>query len=286
MSLKSVLLKAMIHCPVPIWRAGVSVAAFVLSLKPTKPIKRWIYNATVATGNRPSRKQVAAAIRSWGRNLLESMQLGRWSSEKINNTVIISDTDIQRVGEAIDTTGALVALPHLGSWDLAGAWACLNGYPVSTVAEELEASEFQVFLDVRKRLGFRVYGHRDKKVVVKLLDDAKEKRLVCLVADRDMSRRGIETVWPTPAGDQKVKFPPGPALIAQKAGVPLFPGYCIYDGTAKMHLLIGEAIHVGQDPEDLQLATDELARVFSEVVSKHVVDWHMFQRFFEDPSAA
>ena len=34
-------------------------------------------------------------------------------------------------------SGAIVALPHMGNWDLAGAWACLTGMPVTTVAERL-----------------------------------------------------------------------------------------------------------------------------------------------------
>ena len=36
---------------------------------------------------------------------------------------------------AYASTGAVIALPHSGNWDLAGAYAELTGMPVTTVAE-------------------------------------------------------------------------------------------------------------------------------------------------------
>ena len=47
--------------------------------------------------------------------------------------------------------GAVVALPHSGNWDLAGAWACLTGMPVTTVAEQLSEAEYAAFMAFRER---------------------------------------------------------------------------------------------------------------------------------------
>ena len=53
--------------------------------------------------------------------------------------------------------GAVVALPHTGNWDHAGAWAVLEGMPMATVAERLEPeSLFERFVDFRTSLGMEV----------------------------------------------------------------------------------------------------------------------------------
>ena len=52
---------------------------------------------------------------------------------------------------------AIVALPHMANWDLAGAWACLTGMPVTTVAERLRPeSLYNRFVDYRRQLGMDV----------------------------------------------------------------------------------------------------------------------------------
>ena len=53
--------------------------------------------------------------------------------------------------------GAIIALPHMANWDLAGAWACLTGMPVSTVAERLRPEAlFDRFVAYREALGMEV----------------------------------------------------------------------------------------------------------------------------------
>ena len=62
-------------------------------------------------------------------------------------------------------TGAVVALPHSGNWDLAGAWACLTGMPVATVAEQLSEAEYAAFMTFREGLGMTVLSHRDPAAI-------------------------------------------------------------------------------------------------------------------------
>ena len=84
--------------------------------------------------------------------------------------------------------GAVVALPHSGNWDLAGAWACLTGMPVTTVAEQLADAEYAAFVAFREGLGMEVLSHRDPGALAALVDAIHRRRVVCLLADRDLSR--------------------------------------------------------------------------------------------------
>lgn len=294
---KAKLLKTAVYCPPVVWRGALRFAALWFSFKPNRGVKNWITNATVATGATPNKKMVRAALRSWGRNLFESIQLGRWSRAKILDTVIADEAQVAKLKQALATSGAIVLLPHCGNWDIAGAWACASGMPVSTVAEQLAAEEFKLFLDVRTKLGFKVYSHKQTRSIVDLISDAKAGRLVCLVADRKMSAKGVDTLWHCPGGDQQIMLAAGGAVIAQRIEAPIFPTYTYYQG-AKMRIVIGEPFWVASHAKDSSLqnppgawpgyqvaesveeAMQKVADFFTEVARDHVVDWHLFQRFF------
>ena len=77
----------------------------------------------------------------------------------------------------------MVALPHSGNWDLAGAWACRTGFPVTTVAERLGDAEFAAFTEFRTRLGMEVLAHGDPGPSTDLIAAVGRRRVVCLLAD-------------------------------------------------------------------------------------------------------
>src|SRR3989449_10466408 len=52
--------------------------------------------------------------------------------------------------------GAIMAVPHMGSWDMAGACAGALRYPISTVAERLPRSPNDEGIRTRKRFGVNV----------------------------------------------------------------------------------------------------------------------------------
>ena len=53
--------------------------------------------------------------------------------------------------------GAVVALPHAGNWDAAGAWVAATGWPITTVAERLKPEGvYERFLAFREGLGMEI----------------------------------------------------------------------------------------------------------------------------------
>jgi lauroyl/myristoyl acyltransferase len=79
---------------------------------------------------------VRGAMRSYGRYWLEFFRLPVLGPQRILGRM-------QFVGEELLVEalargrGAVLALPHSGNWDHAGAWLVLRGYPFTTVAERL-----------------------------------------------------------------------------------------------------------------------------------------------------
>ncbi|MCW2779174.1 MAG: lipid biosynthesis acyltransferase, partial [Frankiales bacterium] len=83
--------------------------------------------------------------------------------------------------------GVVLALPHSGNWDHAGAWCGATGAPFTTVAERLEpASLFDRFVAFRESLGMEVLpltgGARPTTEV--LAERLEAGGMLCLLADR------------------------------------------------------------------------------------------------------
>ncbi len=266
--------------PPALWRPALWLGGHAAALRPPRPLRQWQLNAATVTGTAPGHMLTARAATSWGRNLFESVQLGRWSADQVERTVVVDPAGRQRLFGAHRDGGVVVALPHTGSWDLAGAWACRNGLPVSTVAEELDAEEFGFFVAVREALGMKVYGHRDPTVVGRLERDLREGRVVCLLSDRNFGRRGTPVQWPVAEGSTTVRMPGGAAHLAVSTGATLLGIACRYEGR-RMRLVVSEPIRPPADGADPLVAMNQqLADFFGEQVRDGVEDWHMLQRFF------
>lgn len=219
-----------------------------------------------------------SALLSYMRYWCDTFRIQNWNRERILNSVTVSNSNllIDRIKQG---DGVVVALPHSGNWDLAGAYFCALGIPLVTVAERLKPEAlFQRFLEHRTRMGFEVLA-LDTRSFATLLQRAREKRLIALVADRDMSKSGIEVnFFGAPA-----RMPAGPSLLAVKTGIPLIVAHVSYTP---------HGIHIdfhdvpiplsGSDDERIRSAVQESARLFEIGIREHPEDWHMLQRIWID----
>lgn len=270
-------LKLAAWVPEFIWNPLGRALAWWLARRLPKPVRQWQLNAEVVTGKPPTTAQTRQAIWFWFRNTIGSLQLGRWSPSIINQMVIVND--MERLHDLLTQRGLVLVLAHMGSWDLAGAYACLNGLPVTSVAENLPAGQFEYFSAIRAKLGFRIFNQKDDGLVAKLIDEIHRGRVVCLVADRDFSRRGVPVTWTTASQEIKLTMPPGPAVIAHRTGAALVPVACRFDGT-KMRILVGPTVDPSCDADPVAAMTQGVADFFAEQIMAFPTDWHMLQRFF------
>ena len=123
--------------------------------------------------------------------------------------------------------GVVLALPHSGNWDHAGAWLVQVGFPFTTVAERLRpAALFDRFVATREKVGMEVLpltgGGRD--TFATLLSRLRAGGLLCLVADRDISDSGVEVSF----FGELATMPAGPASLALATGAALMPAYLWY----------------------------------------------------------
>ncbi len=221
------------------------------------------------------------ALRSYMRYYLEAFRLQVIPADRL----ISGMHDTGHIQTAFEYTaagrGVVFALPHMGNYDLAGAWIIARGAgSFTTVAERLEPeSVYDRFVGFRESLGMEVLpatgGNSRFGILAQRLRAGK---IVCLVCDRDVTGGGIEVEF----FGEKARMMGGAAALAVQTGAALMPAILWFEGE-DWGLHIHEEIPVpasGDRKQKTAAMMQEVARVFETGIRAHPQDWHMLQKVF------
>jgi lauroyl/myristoyl acyltransferase len=218
-------------------------------------------------------------MRSYLRYWFDTFRLNKWSKSRIIETTFVVRENLLR--DPIETKeGCIIALPHAGNWDHAAAYFCSTGIPLTAVVEKLKPEAiFKKFLAYRQSIGIEAISHKEKTIPI-LMERLNQGKLIALVADRDMSRNGIEVNFLGGIA----KMPAGPAILAIKTGSPLVTAYIRYLDKG-IEITFDETIKLpvaGGEDEKIRIVTQSMADNFAKRIKDSPVDWHMLQRIWVD----
>ncbi|WP_454083945.1 phosphatidylinositol mannoside acyltransferase [Georgenia sp. Marseille-Q6866] len=272
--------------------AGAAELAALTGVAGVGQLRANIARAVPDASPRQLRRLTRRGMRSYMRYYEESLRLPTVSEAQLGQRVrAVNDGWIR--AERAAGRPVVVALGHLGNWDLAGAWATRFLAPVVTVAEHLEPEElFQSFLDFRRGLGMTIIPlEKDGSTFRELLRETRAGvPLVPLLADRDLSRTNVDVALL----GERARVAPGPATLAVATGSALaFVGihYERLRGPRRQAagsrwgivITFGDPISppAGASREETitaltQAWVDELGAA----VQAHPEDWHMLQPLF------
>ncbi len=245
-------------------------------------------NQARVLGAEPTDARVAHATREafelYARFWFDAFRIRTMPVPEFNERVVmIGAENIDRALEA--GKGCVCALPHMGNWDAAGHWFGANGYRIAAVAEELRPPRlYDLFLRHREELGMRIVGlTKEGHVGQQLKQLLSENWMVALVADRDLTGRGIEVEM---FGATR-RVPAGPALLSLSSGAPLVvcPVYTRDDG---WEVRIEEPLEIertGVMREDVAALSRLMAERFERAIAAKPTDWHMFQPAWEEAAS-
>lgn len=218
------------------------------------------------------------AMRSYMRYWCDTFRFPDWSQQRISQTVTVENEHLLMDAIAAKT-GVIVSLPHAGNWDHAGAYFCGKGVNLVTVAEHLKPEKlFQKFLAFRQNMGMEVLP-LDGRVLGTLAQRLRQGALVALVADRDLSRSGIDVkFFGGPA-----RMPAGPALLALKTDAPLITAFVSYTETG-INIVFKNVVIPSAGTQEQQVAeiVQMTAQLFEDGIKEKPEDWHMLQRIWID----
>jgi KDO2-lipid IV(A) lauroyltransferase len=216
------------------------------------------------------------SMRNYLRYWCDTFRLETWTQERIDATFPVEGEDNLKNGMA-SGRGVVLALPHMGNWDHAGAWAANQYNGFTTVVERLKPERlFERFLAYRESIGMEVLPLTGGSgTFVALARRLKAGGLVCLVTERDLTDRGI----PVQFFGETTKLPAGPAALAVATGAVLMPVTLHYEPTFQQAVVHPEipVPQAGSRDEKIAAMCQALADVFARGIAEHPADWHMLQ---------
>ncbi|CAO5244898.1 phosphatidylinositol mannoside acyltransferase [Frankia sp. AgKG'84/4] len=262
--------------PEPLAAAAFRLGADLAWRRDGRGVRRLRANLSrVAPAGADLDRLTRAAMRSYARYWLEVFRLADIDIERIVRRMRVADEHLLRASHARGA-GTVLALPHMGNWEQAGAWLAASGIPFTTVAERLRPeSLFERFVAFRTALGMEVIpltGGESPPFDL-LAQRLRAGGALCLLADRDLSRSGV----PVEFFGATATMPAGPAALALATGATLLPVTLWFDRDGW-----SARIHPAVAPTDVPTMTQGLADAFAAGITAHPADWHMLQRVWRD----
>ena len=172
-----------------------------------------------------------AAFRNYGKMLADFLLIGSLAAEEMPGRLSVDGQE--HADRAMHTgEGGILALPHMGSWDFAGALGPVLGYRLSAVAETFPGSLDEAVVEARSLLGLDIIplGRAAVRAINQRLDRGQLVALLC-----DLPPPGGVGVEVSFFGRRAV-VASGPAAIAIKRQVPLLPVFSRRDAPGHYHV--------------------------------------------------
>ena len=214
------------------------------------------------------------AFQNYGRMLMDFLLLGSLTPEELLRRMTIDGRG--HLDAAIEGgRGAIMAVPHMGSWDMAGAYAGAMGYPVSAVTERFPGSLNEAVVHTRRRFGLNVImlGRSAVRAITEALN---ANHIVGLMCDLEQGP-GVDVRF----FGRRAVVPGGPAAIALKTGAPLMPAYqyAVLPGHHHVHVDAPLAIGKGETKETLM---QRVVSRLEDFIKERPEQWYAFRPMFKD----
>ncbi|HEX6682801.1 MAG TPA: phosphatidylinositol mannoside acyltransferase [Candidatus Limnocylindrales bacterium] len=272
------LIRAM---PEPLARALFRAGADRAVSRNGPGVQRLARNLSLVLGETAPESLVRDGMRSYARYWCEAFRLPSKSRAQLLEAFRLEGLK-HLVSAHEQGTGAVIALPHAGNWDAAGAMVTATGLPLTTVAERLKPEAlYRSFLAFRETLGMKIIPHAGGAPPMdELMRAIKAAHIVPLLADRDLSRRGIEVDF---LGG-RTKMPAGPALLALRTGAPLFVVNMWYEPEMPCGRVVGPLPLPDRDSGNLDARVKQLTQRVADELARGIAanpqDWHMLQKLW------
>ena len=136
--------------PRPVGAALFAAGAEIAVRRNTRGVARLRENLRRVVGDADLKALVRRGMHSYLRYYLEAFRLPSMSRRQILAGFQLGGHEML-ADDVATGRGAIVALPHGGNWDIAGAWVAAQGWPIVAIAERLRPEGlYRRFLQFRQ----------------------------------------------------------------------------------------------------------------------------------------
>ena len=227
------------------------------------------------TDTKSIRRSARGVFTAYGRYWAETLWFRPRRFDRVRRRVTLVGLEHVRAAQGEDRP-IIVALPHIGNWEMAGTLAGDTGVRITAVAEALENRRLAGwFTDLRAKLSIQVVLAEGPSTMRALLAALREGRLVALVADRNIGGKGIDVEF----FGEVTSLPAGPAVLALRTGAVLLPGASYFKPRAGHQMVVCPPVSVPPKgvPRRAEVMTQELAHRFEDLVKAAPDQWHLVQ---------
>lgn len=223
------------------------------------------------------------------RNLVFSgvdiMRLPQLKEAWVRRAIDCAGAEILRA--QLETSGRLVlAVPHMGSWELAGLSLCFFGLRLSLIMRQQKNPLTDGYLNrLRTSRGFDCIERDSKSLLRVALRHIKEGKVLTILPD--VRSRDLDLQVNFLGGTAAVTR--GMALFAKMADAPILPGCVLREGWTRHRWQTFPPVYPDPTVErdaDLQRMTQQVFDVFDRAVREHPDQYFWFnKRWILDPLA-
>lgn len=243
-------------------------------------------NYAAALGRQESDPVVARVARrafeNYCRTLADFLLIGSLRPDEVRDRLTVEGDEHAQAAIA-GGRGAILALPHMGSWDFAGTLASIWGYRIVAVAETFPGSLNDAVVETRSLHGLQIIplGRSTVRAINEALDG---NGLVALMCDLPHGP-GVDVSF----FGRRAVVPAGPAAIACRRRVPLLPTYCRRAGADSYVVHLDPAI----EPPERERCAGKLAAAelmqkvverFEVFIRQHPEQWYAFRPILGEPA--
>jgi len=180
--------------------------------------------------------------------------------------------------------GVLFVTPHLGNWELGGAFLVQHGYKLLVLTQpEPDQRLTELRQSSRARWGVEtlVVGE-DAFAFIEIIKRLQEGATVALLVDRPPAPTAVTVDLfgrPFPASIAA-------AELARASGCAIVPGYIVHQHDAYLARILPEITYdrmaIGNRKARIQL-TQEILRAFEPAIRQHLTQWYHFIPIWPEP---
>jgi lauroyl/myristoyl acyltransferase len=262
--------------------AGVVGAAGYALARPARRAIDENLDLALPSVPRSVRRRVAlAAFRHDARNWVDTLRIPTLDPAKIPEMLDISGWDeleaAYRAGR-----GVVLAMIHLGNFDLVGQFLAIRHLPLSVPVERMQPERLYDYL-VALRAANGIHLFPVEHASRQLLQALRRGEIVGIAADRQFAGRQTEVEL----FGRKCTLPRGAAALARRTGAPLFVGVGVRVAADQYRgfLIAVEVDRTMNQEADETIATQRLALIIEQFVRAYPEQWLAFTPVCPEPRA-
>ncbi|MEO8743809.1 MAG: lysophospholipid acyltransferase family protein [Candidatus Dormiibacterota bacterium] len=212
------------------------------------------------------------AFQNYGRMLMDFLLIGSLKPEELVQRMTIDGRD-QLDAALAQGRGVIMAVPHMGSWDMGGSYAGAVGYPISAVTQRFPGSLNDAVVRARQRYGLNVITV-GRAAVRSIIQALQVNHVVALACDLEQGP-GVSVRF----FGRRAVVPGGPAAIALKTGAALMTACTYSTSPGRQHIHIDPPLSVAHGDTKEGLMQRVVAR-FEDFIKEHPDQWYAFRPMF------